>query len=88
MVSTAGTTRRHRFESCSDYRIIIMEGKTFIESDNIDGQWLSPILSEREWQEQKLIEIFGHYPNASPRWQYLNGLIQIALEHIELIKQK
>jgi len=30
-----------------------------------------------------LVEIFGHYPNACPKWQYLNGLILIALEHIE-----
>ncbi len=59
------------------------EKKRLIESDNIDGQWLSPIPSEREWQEKKLIEIFGHYPNASPRWQYMNGLIQIALKYIE-----
>jgi hypothetical protein len=35
-----------------------------------------------------LVEIFGHYPNASPKWQYLNGLILIALEHIELTKEK
>jgi hypothetical protein len=49
---------------------------------------LSPIPSEREWQEQKLVEIFGHYPTASPKWQYLNGLIQIALEHIESTKEE
>ena len=59
----------------------------FVKFDNIDGQWLSPVKSEREWQEQKLVEIFGHYPNASPKWQYLNGLIQIALEHIESTKE-
>ena len=56
---------------------------TFIKTDNIDGQWLSPIPSEREWQEKKLVEIFEHYPYASPRWQYMNGLILIALEHIK-----
>ena len=56
---------------------------SFIEFDKLDGQWLSPVPSEREWQEQKLVEIFGHYPNASPKWQYLNGLIHIALEHIK-----
>jgi len=53
----------------------------FIKPDNIDGEWLSPIPSEREWQEEKLQEIFGHFPTASPRWQYLNGLIHIALEN-------
>jgi hypothetical protein len=65
-----------------------METDNFIKTDNIDGQWLSPIPSEREWQEQKLVEIFGHYPNASPRWQYLNGLILSALEHIEQNKKE
>ena len=57
--------------------------KHFIQSDNIDGEWLSPIPEERKWQSEKLVEIFGHYPNASPRWQYMNGLIRIALEQIK-----
>ena len=61
---------------------------SFIKADNVDGQWLSPIPSEREWQEQKLVEIFGHYPNASPRWQYMNGLIHIALEFINLCNRQ
>ncbi len=56
---------------------------TFIKSDNIDGQWLSPIPSERIKQEENLVEIFGHYPNASPKWQYMNGLIQNSLELIK-----
>ena len=64
------------------------EKTTFIKRDNVDGEWLSPIPSERKWQEEKLVEIFGHYPTASPKWQYLNGLIQIALEHIELTKEE
>lgn len=59
----------------------------FIKSDNVDGQWLSPVASERKWQEEKLVEIFGHYPNASPRWQYLNGLIQIASEYMKQEEQ-
>lgn len=57
--------------------------KHFVEFDKLDGEWLSPVLTEREWQEQKLVEIFGHYPNASPKWQYMNGLIHIALEHLK-----
>lgn len=57
--------------------------KVFIEPDKIDGEWLSPIREERKWQEEKLAQIFKHYPTASPRWQYLNGLINIALKHIE-----
>lgn len=59
----------------------------FIKKDNIDGEWLSPVLSERKWQEEKLVEIFDHYPNASPKWQYMNGLILIALEYIKLTKE-
>jgi len=60
------------------------EKKTFfIEFDNIDGQWLSPIPSEREWQQKKLQEIFEHYPLAGPKWQYLNALIHIALSKKE-----
>lgn len=66
----------------------LMSNEHFIESDDIDGTWLSPIKSEREWQEQKLVEIFGHYPNASPRWQYMNGLIHIALKYIEQNKEE
>ncbi len=60
--------------------------KHFITSDIVDGDWLSPIPKERDWQIEKLVEIFGHYPNASPRWQYMNGLIHIALEHLNKIK--
>jgi hypothetical protein len=60
------------------------EKKWFIEKDDVDGEWLSPFPREREWQEKKLVEIFGHYPNASPKWQYLNGLIHVALEHLGL----
>jgi hypothetical protein len=59
-----------------------MEDKqeTFIKTDNFDRQWLSPVATERDWQEEKLVEIFGHYPNASPKWQYMNGLIQNSLD--------
>lgn len=66
---------------------IIEEKPTFIKADTIDGEWLSPVPSERKWQEEKLVEIFAHYPNASPKWQYMNGLIQIALEYIKLTKE-
>ena len=60
---------------------------TFVPSDNIDGTWLSPVRSEREWQEAKLVELFGHYPNASPRWQYMNGLIIDNLEYRKLMSE-
>ena len=54
-----------------------------MESHLDDGQWLSPIPEERAWQEEKLKEIFGHYPNSCPKWQYLNGLILIAIKNME-----
>lgn len=65
-----------------------LESEHFHKADTIDGQWLSLVKSEREWQEEKLAEIFHHYPNASPRWQYMNGLIHMALEYIEMTKEK
>ena len=61
---------------------------TFIKPDDVDGQWLSPFPSEREWQEQKLKEIFPSYPNGCQKWQYLNGLIEFALEYTELTKDE
>jgi hypothetical protein len=54
--------------------------ETFIKPDYTDGEWLSPVPTERAWQEEKLVEIFEHYPNASPKWQYMNGLIQNSLD--------
>ena len=61
--------------------------RSFIEKDDVDGEWLSPLPNERKWQEEQLVKIFYHYPNASPRWQYMNGLIRIALEYIEMNKE-
>lgn len=63
------------------------ESSAFHQADTIDGQWLSLVKTEREWQKQKLIEIFGH-ENAGPRWQYMNGLIDMALRYIELTKEE
>lgn len=67
-----------------------MEDKqqTFIKTDNVDGQWLSPVPTERAWQEEKLVEIFGHYPNASPKWQYMNGLIQNSLDAKQMYSEQ
>jgi hypothetical protein len=61
---------------------------SFIKTDLVEGEWLSPIPSEREWQEEQLKKIFFHYPNASPRWQYMNGLIHIALEYAKLTEEE
>lgn len=51
--------------------------KKFIKKDDVDGEWLSPLESERRWQEEELKKIFPCYPNGGPKWQYLNGLIKI-----------
>ncbi len=71
-----------------DQNTEVPESEHFHKADTIDGQWLSIVKTEREWQEQKLVEIFYHYPNACPRWQYMNGLIHMALGYIELTKEK
>jgi hypothetical protein len=62
--------------------------ETFIKTDNVDGQWLSPVPTERAWQEEKLVEIFEHYPNASPKWQYMNGLIQNSLDAKQMYNEE
>jgi hypothetical protein len=64
------------------------EQQTFIKPNNIDGQWLSPVPTERAWQEEKLVEIFEHYPNASPKWQYMNGLIQNSLDAKQMYNEE
>ncbi len=69
------------------YEQSLKESEFFHKADTIDGQWLSLVKSEREWQKQKLLEIFGH-ENAGPRWQYLNGLIEMSLKYIELTKEQ
>ena len=56
---------------------------SFVEFDKLDGQWLSPVPSERDWQIEALKIIFPNYPSTSPRWQYLNSLIWHALEATE-----
>jgi len=48
--------------------------------------WISPSTEEREWQEDALKELFPSYPNGAPKWQYMNGLLQIALRYKESIE--
>lgn len=43
-------------------------------------QWLSPIENEREWQEDHIKKIWPDYPNGCPRWQTMNGLIQLSCQ--------
>jgi len=51
-----------------------------------DDHWISPAQEEKEWQEDVLKEIFPSYPNAAHKWQYMNGLLQIALRYKESIQ--
>ncbi|MCF7859812.1 MAG: hypothetical protein K9N07_10905 [Candidatus Cloacimonetes bacterium] len=61
----------------------IQKGSPFVAFNKEDGSWISPVKSEREWQESVLKELFPSYPHGAPRWQYLNGLLHIALEYKE-----
>ena len=76
------------FYESADKTITVKRQETFIKIDNVDGQWLSPVPTERAWQEEKLVEIFGHYPNASPKWQYMNGLIQNSLDAKQMYSEE
>lgn len=58
------------------------------ESDQKSREWLSPIDSERMIQEQKLLEIYPDYPNGAPLWQYMNGLLNSAVEKSDLVSKK
>jgi hypothetical protein len=66
-----------------DLEIFIKGVQTFVSFNAEDGSWISPIKSEKEWQESVLKELFPSYPHGAPRWQYLNGLLHIALEYKE-----
>jgi hypothetical protein len=55
-----------------DIEIFIKGIQTFIPFNAQDGSWLSPVKTEREWQESVLKELFPSYPNAAPR---LNAII-------------
>jgi hypothetical protein len=76
------------FYESADKTITVYRQETFIKTDNVDGQWLSPVPTERAWQEEKLVEIFGHFPTASPRWQYMNGLIQNSLDAKQMYSEE
>lgn len=56
------------------------------ESKEIDnnGDWLSPIQSEREHQEKQLKELWPDYPNGCPKWQTMNGLLFYTNKFMEL----
>ncbi len=69
-----------------DIEIFIKGLPTFLSFKGEDGQWISPIAEEREWQEDVLKELFPSYPNGAPKWQYMNGLLQIALRYKEQIE--
>lgn len=59
-----------------DYCAIYGYDKTTLNSSS--HQWLSPVKSEREFQEHLLKKIFPDYPNGAFLWQYMNGLLMRA----------
>jgi hypothetical protein len=66
-----------------DLEIFIKGVQTFVAFNSEDGSWISPVKSEKEWQESVLKELFPSYPHGASKWQYLNGLLHIALEYKE-----
>ena len=50
----------------------------------VSNSWLSPIESERNWQENHIKKIWEGYPNICPNWQILNGLIRFSCENLEI----
>lgn len=56
------------------------------QQSNNNENWISPIKSEADMQEQMLKKIFSDYPDSAFKWQYLNALIQLAFLQLELQK--
>jgi hypothetical protein len=50
----------------------------------VRNSWLSPIDSERQWQENHIKKIWEGYPNICPNWQILNGLIRFSCEKLDI----
>lgn len=66
-------------EELADYIV-----KNYVDLAVVGNSWLSPVDSEREWQEKHLLKIWDNYPNASPLWQYMNGLIRFTCERLNI----
>ena len=52
-------------------------------SDN-NGDWLSPVPSERKVQEKQLKALWPDYPNGCFKWQTMNGLLFYTNKFMEL----
>lgn len=52
--------------------------KYFIDQNDKFGEWLSPVPSEREDQLKILKSLWPNFPNDSPLWQYMNGLLEFS----------
>ena len=61
-----------------------MDKEELINEKENNNPWLSPIESERKWQEDHIRKIWTGYPNISPNWQILNGLIRFSCEHLSI----
>lgn len=49
-----------------------------------EEKWLSPVKTERDWQEEHIKKIWKSYPNSCPNWQILNGLIRLACNELDI----
>lgn len=69
------------FESNDKNYIQWLENK--MRKDSWDS-WLSPIDTERKWQEDHIKKIWEGYPHICPKWQILNGLIINSCENNDI----
>ena len=60
-----------------------VESKALSIAD-FSNSWLSPIESERNWQENHIKKIWQGYPNICPNWQTLNGLIRFSCDFLKI----
>lgn len=83
----------HIFDSGANELRVFNMVKAFIEKRYQDlnianvtdsNSWLSPIESERNWQECHIKKIWEGYPNICPNWQILNGLIRFSCDNLNI----
>lgn len=58
--------------------------KILLDLYSVSNSWLSPIDSEKEWQETNIKKIWEGYPNICPNWQIMNGLIRYSCENLDI----
>jgi hypothetical protein len=79
-----GTRVELRLMSDKLYAFLLDEQKYFIDTNNKFGEWLSPVPSERENQLEILKSLWPNFPNDSPLWQYMNGLLEFSNQLLKI----